>query len=218
MINRKKHLSMFCSEIDQLASRLGRRLSVQTIGIADQDEDFAVLKAICQKASEYGCLGGFQVSHVYTYAHTYYMQTCMHAYACACMHAYIHMHTCIHIYMHIYTHKYRRLLSHQRHRVCPFLAWSISTYMHLFHTEIHTYIHTYIQAAALSVEALSVAISSVATMLTSCRTELTQVDGVRVNTVRSVTRESPRCVALYACVGIYGKVLCNNTVWLCIHV
>ncbi len=40
--NRQKYVSMFCAEIDQFASRLGRRLSVHTIDFAWADEDFTI--------------------------------------------------------------------------------------------------------------------------------------------------------------------------------
>jgi hypothetical protein len=69
-INRQKHLSMFCREIEQLASKIGRRLNVLTIGFGDATQDFEVLKAIAHKASEYGCPGGFKVSALVVHVET----------------------------------------------------------------------------------------------------------------------------------------------------
>ena len=56
---RNMHIEMIGSRIDSLASRFGRRLSVITVGFANDGEDFSVLKNLAQRSKQYGSNGNF---------------------------------------------------------------------------------------------------------------------------------------------------------------
>ena len=59
-MTRARHVYLTSDQIQSLASRFGRRLSVHTIGFAGSGEDFSVLKSMSTATHDFGSLGGFQ--------------------------------------------------------------------------------------------------------------------------------------------------------------
>lgn len=54
-----KHTAMARKSIGKLASKLGRRLTIATIGFGPATEDFAVLRAMAEEGADYGAVSSF---------------------------------------------------------------------------------------------------------------------------------------------------------------